>query len=189
MRHATNGVRRRIARTPIDRSALEGGEKPVSDVTLESLTKAYGDEVAVDEIDLTIRDGEILGVVGPSGCGKTTTLRTIAGFETPTYGRGAVRRGRRDARPTRRAERRPGLPVLRPVRHHDRPRERRVRAEDAGGSRRPSAASGPTTCSLCSTSPNWPTGGRRRCRAASNSGSASRGRSRSNHTSSCSTNR
>ncbi|AGB30299.1 ABC transporter-related protein [Natrinema pellirubrum DSM 15624] len=59
----------------------------MSDVTLESLTKAYGDEVAVDGIDLTIRDGEILGVVGPSGCGKTTTLRTIAGFETPTQGR------------------------------------------------------------------------------------------------------
>ncbi|ELY79988.1 ABC transporter ATP-binding protein [Natrinema gari] len=59
----------------------------MSDVTLESLTKTYGDETAVDGIDLTIRDGEILGVVGPSGCGKTTTLRTIAGFETPTQGR------------------------------------------------------------------------------------------------------
>ncbi|WP_226480749.1 ABC transporter ATP-binding protein [Natrinema amylolyticum] len=59
----------------------------MSEVTLESLTKAYGDEVAVDGVDLTIRDGEILGVVGPSGCGKTTTLRTIAGFETPTRGR------------------------------------------------------------------------------------------------------
>ncbi|SFS91541.1 ABC transporter ATP-binding protein [Halostagnicola kamekurae] len=59
----------------------------MSDVTLEALTKTYGDEVAVDGIDLTIRDGEILGIVGPSGCGKTTTLRTIAGFETPTHGR------------------------------------------------------------------------------------------------------
>ncbi|PCR92809.1 ABC transporter ATP-binding protein [Natrinema ejinorense] len=59
----------------------------MSRITLESLTKAYGDEVAVDGIDLTIRDGEILGIVGPSGCGKTTTLRTIAGFETPSDGR------------------------------------------------------------------------------------------------------
>ncbi|WP_207592712.1 ATP-binding cassette domain-containing protein [Halomontanus rarus] len=59
----------------------------MSDVTLESITKAYGDDTAVDDLDLTIRDGEILGIVGPSGCGKTTTLRTIAGFETPTAGR------------------------------------------------------------------------------------------------------
>ncbi|WP_049927913.1 ABC transporter ATP-binding protein [Halopiger goleimassiliensis] len=59
----------------------------MSDVALESITKRYGDELAVDGVDLTIRDGEILGVVGPSGCGKTTTLRTIAGFETPTDGR------------------------------------------------------------------------------------------------------
>ncbi|WP_049921868.1 ABC transporter ATP-binding protein [Halopiger djelfimassiliensis] len=59
----------------------------MSEVRLESLTKRYGDEVAVDGVDLTIREGEILGIVGPSGCGKTTTLRTIAGFETPTDGR------------------------------------------------------------------------------------------------------
>ncbi|MES3161437.1 MAG: ABC transporter ATP-binding protein [Halorubrum sp.] len=59
----------------------------MSEVTLDSLTKRYDDEVAVDGIDLTVRDGEVLGVIGPSGCGKTTTLRTIAGFETPTEGR------------------------------------------------------------------------------------------------------
>ncbi|MFC4247988.1 ABC transporter ATP-binding protein [Natribaculum luteum] len=58
----------------------------MSTVTLESITKRYGSETAVDGLDLTIRDGEILGIVGPSGCGKTTTLRTIAGFETPTAG-------------------------------------------------------------------------------------------------------
>jgi putative spermidine/putrescine transport system ATP-binding protein len=58
----------------------------MSSVTLDSLTKRYGSETAVDGLDLTIRDGEVLGIVGPSGCGKTTTLRTIAGFETPTEG-------------------------------------------------------------------------------------------------------
>lgn len=58
----------------------------MSSVTLNSLTKQYGEETAVDALDLTIQDGEILGLVGPSGCGKTTTLRTIAGFETPTEG-------------------------------------------------------------------------------------------------------
>jgi putative spermidine/putrescine transport system ATP-binding protein len=55
-------------------------------VELESIRKRYGEETAVDNLNLTVADGEILGVVGPSGCGKTTTLRTIAGFETPTDG-------------------------------------------------------------------------------------------------------
>lgn len=55
-------------------------------VTLDDITKRYGDEVAVDSISLTVESGETLGIVGPSGCGKTTTLRTIAGFETPTEG-------------------------------------------------------------------------------------------------------
>lgn len=59
----------------------------MSEVTLDSVTKRYDSEVAVEGIDLTVADGEVLGVIGPSGCGKTTTLRTIAGFETPTEGR------------------------------------------------------------------------------------------------------
>ena len=56
-------------------------------ITLERVTKRFGEATAVDDVDLTVDDGEILGVVGPSGCGKTTTLRTVAGFETPTEGR------------------------------------------------------------------------------------------------------
>jgi thiamine transport system ATP-binding protein len=56
------------------------------DVTFDSIRKEYGTDVAVESIDLTVADGEILGVVGPSGCGKTTTLRLIAGFESPTSG-------------------------------------------------------------------------------------------------------
>ena len=55
-------------------------------VTLDSVTKRYETETAVEDISLEINDGEVLGVIGPSGCGKTTTLRTIAGFETPTVG-------------------------------------------------------------------------------------------------------
>ncbi|HET7181540.1 MAG TPA: ATP-binding cassette domain-containing protein, partial [Candidatus Limnocylindrales bacterium] len=43
--------------------------------------------LAVDHIDLEVRDGEFFSLLGPSGCGKTTTLRMIGGFEAPTEGR------------------------------------------------------------------------------------------------------
>ncbi len=63
----------------------------MTDLRLEGVSKRYGgaDEtaaIALQEIDLTVRDGEFFTLVGPSGCGKTTTLRTIAGFEEPTTG-------------------------------------------------------------------------------------------------------
>jgi spermidine/putrescine transport system ATP-binding protein len=57
------------------------------EVRLESLTKNYGDVVAIRGIDLQMPPGEFFTLVGPSGCGKTTTLRMIAGFERPTSGR------------------------------------------------------------------------------------------------------
>jgi len=50
-------------------------------IELRSTTKKYGNLTAVDAIDLTINDGEVLCLLGPSGCGKTTTLRMIAGLE------------------------------------------------------------------------------------------------------------
>ena len=53
---------------------------------LKGLTKAYSAFKAVDDLSLTLRDGEFLSLLGPSGCGKTTTLRMIAGFITPTEG-------------------------------------------------------------------------------------------------------
>jgi putative spermidine/putrescine transport system ATP-binding protein len=56
-------------------------------VTFERLVKRFGDVEAVAGIDLEIRDGEFFSMLGPSGSGKTTTLRMIAGFETPTEGR------------------------------------------------------------------------------------------------------
>ncbi|MGM0397758.1 MAG: ABC transporter ATP-binding protein [Halobacteriota archaeon] len=58
------------------------------DVHLDGVTKKYGDLLAVDDVSLTVEEGQFLTLLGPSGCGKTTTLRLIAGFETPT--RGAV---------------------------------------------------------------------------------------------------
>jgi putative spermidine/putrescine transport system ATP-binding protein len=62
-------------------------------IRLEGLTKTFGETgggrpvVAVDQIDLDVRDGEFFSMLGPSGSGKTTTLRMIAGFELPTAGR------------------------------------------------------------------------------------------------------
>jgi len=56
------------------------------DIRVTGLTKSYGDVVAVDAIDLDIAAGEFFTMLGPSGSGKTTTLRMIAGFETPDEG-------------------------------------------------------------------------------------------------------
>ncbi len=55
-------------------------------ITLTSLTKRYGTITAVDDVDLTLPDGEITALLGPSGCGKTTTLKLIGGLLTPTAG-------------------------------------------------------------------------------------------------------
>jgi multiple sugar transport system ATP-binding protein len=67
------------------------------EIALEQISKHYpGGVKAVEGMTLTVRDGELLVLVGPSGCGKTTTLRLIAGLETPS--RGVLRIGGRDAR-------------------------------------------------------------------------------------------
>ena len=58
----------------------------MSRIELQNLRKEFGSTVAVNNINLTIDDGEFIVLVGPSGCGKTTTLRMIAGFEDPTDG-------------------------------------------------------------------------------------------------------
>lgn len=55
-------------------------------VQVMNLHKSYGDVAAVRGIDVDIAAGEFFSLLGPSGCGKTTTLRMIAGFETPTSG-------------------------------------------------------------------------------------------------------
>jgi iron(III) transport system ATP-binding protein len=55
-------------------------------LVLSGLTKAYGVIKVVDDVDLTLEEGEFVSLLGPSGCGKTTTLRMIAGFVDPTGG-------------------------------------------------------------------------------------------------------
>jgi len=59
----------------------------LGDIRLESVTKKFDDFTAVNDVSLTIKNGQLFSFLGPSGCGKTTILRMIAGFETPTEGR------------------------------------------------------------------------------------------------------
>jgi iron(III) transport system ATP-binding protein len=65
----------------------------MSYLTLDRIVKRFasrdggGDVVAVDSVSLVVEQGEFVTLLGPSGCGKTTTLRMIAGFETPSEGR------------------------------------------------------------------------------------------------------
>ncbi|GAP55961.1 sn-glycerol-3-phosphate import ATP-binding protein UgpC 1 [Arthrobacter sp. Hiyo6] len=59
----------------------------MASITTSSLIKEYpGGVRGVDEMDVTIHDGEFFALLGPSGCGKTTLLRTIAGLEKSTSG-------------------------------------------------------------------------------------------------------
>ena len=58
-----------------------------ADIRLESVTKRFGDQTAVDDLTLSIPRGEFYALLGPSGCGKTTSLRMIGGFEDPTEGK------------------------------------------------------------------------------------------------------
>ncbi|MBD0393981.1 MAG: ABC transporter ATP-binding protein, partial [Microcoleus sp. C1-bin4] len=61
------------------------------DVELRKVFKVFNGETAVRGVDLNIRQGEFFSILGPSGCGKTTTLRLIAGFETPSAGELMIR--------------------------------------------------------------------------------------------------
>lgn len=55
-------------------------------IACRGLRKSFGDQVAVDGLDLEVPSGRITALLGPSGCGKTTTLRLIAGLESPDAG-------------------------------------------------------------------------------------------------------
>ena len=55
-------------------------------VSIRSLSKRFGETLAVDDVSLDIRRNEFFALLGPSGCGKTTLLRSLAGFEHPDTG-------------------------------------------------------------------------------------------------------
>jgi multiple sugar transport system ATP-binding protein len=67
----------------------------LADIAIHSVTKQYANgQVAIEDVDLDVADGELLVLVGPSGCGKSTLLRMVAGLEEPTMG--AISIGGRD---------------------------------------------------------------------------------------------
>lgn len=55
-------------------------------LTAKSLSRTFGDDTAVDDVSLTLEEGEFFALIGPSGCGKTTTLRLLAGLASPDTG-------------------------------------------------------------------------------------------------------
>jgi ABC-2 type transport system ATP-binding protein len=55
-------------------------------IEARGVSKVFGDQHALDDIDLTVQSGVIVGLIGPSGCGKTTLVRTLTGITTPTSG-------------------------------------------------------------------------------------------------------
>ena len=56
-------------------------------IALKNVSKRYGSQAVVDNVDLEMAEGEFIVLVGPSGCGKSTTLRMIAGLEEVSEGR------------------------------------------------------------------------------------------------------
>lgn len=56
-------------------------------ITLDRLTKRYGDKTAVSDLSFEINPGKVTGFLGPNGAGKSTTMRMIVGLDAPTSGR------------------------------------------------------------------------------------------------------
>jgi ABC-2 type transport system ATP-binding protein len=79
-------------------------EEAMAAITIEGLTKRYGDVLAVDDLSFEVDQGTVVGFLGPNGAGKTTTLRMLLGLVTPTAGAARI-----DGRPYRE--------LAEPVRH------------------------------------------------------------------------
>ncbi|WP_324662121.1 ABC transporter ATP-binding protein [Haloarcula sediminis] len=81
---AKNQPKQRISEFETIETAVEDPERTV--LSIEGVSKEYGAEKAVEDLSLSVKDGELLTLLGPSGCGKTTTLRMLAGLEAPSEG-------------------------------------------------------------------------------------------------------
>jgi len=86
-------------------AATEG--KRMAFLEIENLQKAYGKQNVVQDFALSVQRGEFISFLGPSGCGKTTTLRMVAGFETPSAG--SIRINDHDVTPLRPNQRNVGM--------------------------------------------------------------------------------
>ena len=82
--NATMGDEPASERTSRRATPADDGTETI--LRVEDVSKEYGAETAVEDLSLSVRDGELLTLLGPSGCGKTTTLRLLAGLERPTTG-------------------------------------------------------------------------------------------------------
>ena len=72
----------------LDEQAGRGQEEAMAVITIEGLTKRFGEVVAVDDLSFAVDQGTVVGFLGPNGAGgKTTTLRTLLGLVTPTAAR------------------------------------------------------------------------------------------------------
>ena len=69
-----------------DASAIHDGNSVTVAIDLNKLTKRFGDFTAIDNLTLTVKRGEIFGLLGPNGSGKTTTINMISGLSKPTSG-------------------------------------------------------------------------------------------------------
>ena len=59
-------------------------------IDIVNISKSFGDNLVLDDLNLYIRENEFLTLLGPSGCGKTTLLRILGGFESPDTGRSSL---------------------------------------------------------------------------------------------------
>lgn len=86
--HSTGAHPARVSLKPTQSEPRGNVKEPV--VRLDQVSKSYGATLAVDDVSLTVEEGEFLSLLGPSGCGKSSTLRIIGGLEEPDQGRVSI---------------------------------------------------------------------------------------------------